>query len=174
MKTETKPEHEIDSSTHQKIHELLDACFPEYPSRTYFKQLPHLRRLAWEHGALVAQVGIDHRMIKNGDMPLRIFGIIDLCVAESTRSRGIASQLLVEIEAAARSSDVDAILLFADDPRVYLANGYQSVSNHVKWLMINDHETLGIAEKPLGEMMVKMLSGEPWGEGVVDLLGYLF
>jgi GNAT superfamily N-acetyltransferase len=174
VKIETKPEHEIDSSTHERIRELLGACFPEYPSRTYYKQLPHLRCLAWAHGALIAQMGIDHRMIKNGDTPLRIFGIIDLCVATSTRSRGIASHLLVEIEAAARSSGVDAILLFADDPRVYLVNGYQKVANHVKWLMINDHETLGIAEKPVGEMMVKMLAKESWGEGVVDLLGYLF
>ncbi|MFB7918166.1 GNAT family N-acetyltransferase [Streptomyces sp. NPDC056061] len=174
MKTETKLEHEIDSSTHVKIQELLGSSFPQYPSRTYYKQLPHLRHLVWDHGALVAQVGIDHRMIKNGDTPLRIFGIIDLCVATSTRSRGIASHLLVEIEAAARSSEVDAILLFADDPRVYLANGYQSVANRAKWLMINDHETLGIAEKPVGEMMVKMLSGASWGEDVVDLLGYLF
>ncbi|MDH6221984.1 GNAT family N-acetyltransferase [Streptomyces pseudovenezuelae] len=174
MKTETKAEHEIDSSSREAIQELLSACFPQYPSRTYYKQLPHLRHLAWEDGILAAQVGIDHRMIKNGDTALRIFGIIDLCVAASARSRGIASRLLAEVEAAARTSGVDAILLFADDPRIYLANGYEKVANCAKWLMINDHETLGIAEKPIAEMMVKMLSGDSWDEGSVDLLGYLF
>ncbi|WP_329347421.1 GNAT family N-acetyltransferase [Streptomyces sp. NBC_01261] len=174
MKVEIKPEHEINSSTQEELRELLESCFPEYPSRAYFKQLPHLRCLAWERGALVAQVGIDHRMIRNGDVPLRIFGIIDLCVTSLTRSKGIASGMLTQIESVARSSRVDALLLFADDPRVYLANGYRKVSNHAKWLMINDHETLGVTEKPLGEMMVKMLSDKSWDEGVVDLLGYLF
>ncbi|MEV5788034.1 GNAT family N-acetyltransferase [Streptomyces sp. NPDC052287] len=174
MKIETKAEHEIDSITHQKLCELLKSCFPEYPSRTYYKQLPHLRYLAWEEEVLIAQVGIDHRMIRSGDTPLRVFGIIDLCVTSSTRSRGLASNILTQIESMACSSRVDALLLFADDPRVYLANGYRKVSNRVKWLMINDHETLGITEKPLGEMMVKMLSDDPWDEGVVDLLGYLF
>ncbi|MGW6407125.1 GNAT family N-acetyltransferase [Streptomyces vinaceus] len=174
MRIETKPEHEIDASTHEKIRELLCECFPGYPSRTHYKQLPHLRFLVWEDGALVAHMGIDHRMIRNGDTPLRIFGIVDLCVAESARSSGVASKLLVEIEATARSAGVDAILLFADDPRVYLANGYQKVSNSAKWLMINEHETLGVAEKPVDEMMVKMLSDGAWGEGVVDLLGHLF
>ncbi|WP_079408289.1 GNAT family N-acetyltransferase [Streptomyces sp. 3211] len=174
MAIETKPEHEIDSTTHEQLHELLKSCFPEYPARTYYKQLPHFRCLAWERDTLVAQVGIDHRMIKNGDTPLRVFGIIDLCVAVSARSRGVASNLLVEIETAARSSGVDAILLFADDPRVYLANGYQKVSNTTRWLMVNDHETLGVTERPLGEMMVKILSDKEWSGGVVDLLGYLF
>ncbi|WP_078651210.1 GNAT family N-acetyltransferase [Streptomyces xylophagus] len=174
MKIEIKPEHEINSSTNQNLRELLKSCFPEYPSRAYYKQLPHLRCLAWERDTLIAQVGIDHRIIRNGDAPLRIFGIIDLCVTSSTRSKGIASIILTQVESVARSSKVDVLLLFADDPRVYLANGYRKVSNHVKWLMINDHKTLGITEKPLGEMMVKMLSDEPWNEGVVDLLGYLF
>jgi predicted N-acetyltransferase YhbS len=113
-------------------------------------------------------------MIRNGSTPLRVFGVIDLCVTTSLRSQGFARRLLSEVESDARSSGVDAIILFADDPRVYLANGYQLVQNHGRWLMINDHETLGVAEKPLGEMMVKMLSGKPWGSGIVDLLGYLF
>ncbi|MFD7863023.1 GNAT family N-acetyltransferase [Streptomyces sp. NPDC057682] len=173
---ESRAEHDIDAGTHRKIHRLLAESFPGYPSRSYFKQLPHLRYLAWEGDGdtLVAHVGIDHRMIRNGDTPLRVFGIVDVCVAASARSRGMASSILSDIETTARSSGADALLLFADDPRLYLANGYQQVSNDAKWLMLHEHETFGIAEKPVSEMMVKMLSDDPWGEGAVDLLGYLF
>lgn len=174
VRVESRIEHAVDARTHRKIHELLTEAFPGYPSRSYFKQLPHLRYLAWEDDTLVAHAGIDHRMIRNGDTPLRIFGIVDVCVAVPARSRGIAGSLLNDIETTARSSGADALLLFADDPRLYLANGYRQVSNHAKWLMLHEHETFGTAEKPVSEMMVKMLSDDPWGEGVVDLLGYLF
>ena len=174
LRIEKKLEHEIDSQLHENIRKLLEECFQGYLARSYFKQLPQFRYLAWGDEELIAQVGIEHRMIRNGSAPLRVFGVIDLCVTISWRSQGVARRLLSEIESDARSSGADAIILFADDPRVYLANGYQSVQNHGRWLMINDHETLGIAEKPLNEMMVKMLSGKPWDSGVVDLLGYLF
>lgn len=174
MHIETKLEHEIDPQLHGKIRWLLEECFPGYPARSYFKQLPQFRYLAWGNGELLAHVSVEHRMIRNGSTPLRVFGVIDLCVTTSLRSQGFAGRLLSEVESDARSSGVDAIILFADDPRVYLANGYRLVQNHGRWLMINDHETLGVAEKPLGEMMVKMLSGKPWGSGTVDLLGYLF
>jgi len=44
----------------------------------------------------------------------------------------------------------------------------------VKWLMLNEHESIGIAERPVAELMVKMLNEKPWNPGTVDLLGYMF
>ncbi|MFG2606564.1 GNAT family N-acetyltransferase [Streptomyces sp. NPDC048514] len=174
MRIESMPEHEIYAQLHEQIHGLLDECFPEYPGRDYFKQLPQFRYLAWGDGGLVGHVGVEHRMIRNGSTPLRVFGLVDLCVTASARSQGLASRLISEIESDARSSGADAVILFADDPRVYLANGYRCVRNDGRWLMINEHETLGIAEKPLDALMVKTLSGKRWESGVVDMLGYLF
>ncbi|WP_053693134.1 GNAT family N-acetyltransferase [Streptomyces sp. WM6372] len=174
MRIEVRAEHQIDSQVHERIHALLEESFAGYPERSYFKQLPQFRYLAWGDGRLLGHMGIEHRMITNGGTPLRIFGIIDLCVTASARSQGCASRLLSEVESAARSSGADAIVLFADDPRIYLANGYECVQNDGRWLMLHEHETFGIAEKPLDALMVKMLSGKRWESGVVDMLGYLF
>jgi hypothetical protein len=74
----------------------------------------------------------------------------------------------------ARSAGVDAIVLVADDSRVYDAAGYSMVENSARWVMINDHETIGIAERPLAGLMVKMLGTKTWQPGLVDFLGYLF
>ena len=105
---------------------------------------------------------------------MRIFGVVDLCVVASARSQGLAGRLLADLEKLARESGVDAVVLFADDPRLYLAHGYSQAPGPVKWLMINNHETLGIAEDSIGELMVKMLNEGTWEPGVTDMLGYVF
>ncbi|MEU7423311.1 GNAT family N-acetyltransferase [Streptomyces sp. NPDC040750] len=174
MRTHKTTEHEIDAESRAAIEALLGECFPGYPARDHFKQLPHFRYLVRDGDTLVAHAGVEHRMIRNAGVPLRIFGIVDLCVAARARSRGCASRLLAEIEATARAAGVDAILLFADDPRLYLANGYQRVPGDARWLMIHEHESLGVAEKHVAETMVKTLSAEPWREGTLDLLGHLY
>jgi len=174
MDIEMKPEHTITSTVRGKIHAVLDECFPGYPARSYFKQLPHLRYLGWSGGELVAHMGVDHRMINNGGSALRIFGIVDLCVVTSARSRGLARRLLDELEELGRRCEVDAVVLFADDPRLYLAAGYRRAPGTVKWVMVNEHETIGIAERPVEELMVKMLNEKPWNPGTVDLLGFMF
>lgn len=167
-------EHAITPAMRAEIHTVLDECFPGYPARSYFKQLPHLRYLGREGGRLVAHMGVDHRVINNGGSVLQIFGIVDLCVVASVRSRGYARRLLEQIEDLGRRSAVDAVLLFADDPRLYLATGYRQAPAMVRWLMVNEHESTGIAERPVDELMVKMVNEKPWNPGIVDLLGFLF
>ena len=174
MKAEMLIEHAITPAVHEKIQAMLGECFPGYPSRGYFKQLPHFRYLGWSGGQLVAHMAVDHRMIRRGDDPLRIFGIIDLCVVPAFRGRGYASRLIADLETLGRESGVDAVLLFADDPRLYLASGYSQVPQTVKWAMINEHESIGTAERLVDELMVKMLNSTKWDPGPVDLLGYLF
>ena len=174
MDVEMKAEHAITAPVRAEIHTVLDACFPGYPARSYFKQLPHFRYLGWSRGELVAHLGVEHRVINNGGAVLQIFGVVDLCVAASARSRGHARRLLGELEELGRRSEVDAVVLFADDPRLYLAAGYRRVPGPVKWLMVNEHESIGIAERPVEELMVKMLNEKPWNPGTVDLLGHLF
>lgn len=174
MEIEMLAEHAITSAAHAKIHRVLSECFPGYPDRSYFKQLPQFRYLGWRDGELLAHMGVDHRVISNGGSPLEIFGIIDLCVVPAARSQGHAGRLIAELEQFAGDSGIDAVVPFADDPRLYLSNGYSPAPSTMKWLMVNEHETIGIAERRVDEFMVKMLNGKPWNPGVVDMLGYLF
>jgi GNAT superfamily N-acetyltransferase len=170
-----RAEHKITTQQHLAIQALLQESFPDYPQRSYYKQLPQSRLLAWRGDELVAHLGVEHRVIRDGDeASMRILGVIDLCVAEPARSQGLGRRLLDQFESLARSSGVDATLLFADDPRLYLTAGYETVSNPVRWLMINEHETIGIGERPVEGLMVKMIGDRGWQPGLVDLLGYLF
>jgi GNAT superfamily N-acetyltransferase len=106
---------------------------------------------------------------------VRIFGLIDLCVDPQYRSRKIATKLLQQVDELGRSSEIDFLILFADDRRLYTEHGYCRVENLCRWMMVDEHQTLGIAEKTLADcMMVKQIGARAWQDGTVDLLGYLF
>jgi predicted acetyltransferase len=175
MRIELVPEYKLSERIRQLLTQLLMASFPDYPDRSYYKLMPQLRYLVWVGDDLVAQVGIEHRAINNTGIPLRIFGAIDLCVASAYRSQGIATILLEQIESLGKTSKVDFSILFADDSRLYLKNGYQRFTNICRWMKVDEHQTLGIGEESMSDcLMVKQLGEQIWQDGIVDLLGYLF
>ena len=169
-------EPEIGPDLSRQLQSLLQACFPDYPNRSYFKLPPHFRYIATTgNGDIAAQLGVEFRVIRVGDTVLRTFGVVDLCVAEGQRSRGLAGMLLAEVTALARSCGMGFVVLFADDDRLYTRNGWARVTNRCSWVRINDHVTLGLAgPEDTGVMMVKAMGEQPWPEGDVDLLGHLF
>ena len=85
-------EPEIGGDVRQQIQALLQLCFPGFPGRTYFKLPPHFRYLAMADGGLVAQMGVELRVIRAGRTVLRTFGVSDLCVRTSERSHGLAGR----------------------------------------------------------------------------------
>ncbi|PRA07297.1 MULTISPECIES: GNAT family N-acetyltransferase [unclassified Paenibacillus] len=160
------------------LQELLVASFPEvYPKdRLFFKQIPQGRVLAFApDNQLVGHVGIDYRIMNLNGKPIRVLGIIDLCVSSAIRSQGIASLLISEVERMAKGR-VDFVLLFADHEELYSKNGFKTVSNTCKWLKI-DHETLttvGVGHQEVEGLMIKEVGSMPWSEGELDFLGYLY
>lgn len=179
MKIDMVFDYEMGNDLASNIQELLSECFQEdFPkNRIYFKQLPHFRFVAFnEKNQLVGQVGIDYRVMNlNGD-PIRVLGLIDLCVSQNIRSQGIGSMLLIEIEQFCCNRNIDFLLLFADNKTLYLKNGYRSVTNKCKWLKI-DHEsqsTRGIGYEEIEGLMIKEVGKYDWREGDLDFLGYLY
>jgi GNAT superfamily N-acetyltransferase len=168
-------EAEIGQDLMQRAQALLQLSFPGYPSRSYFKLPPHFRYLVMGNGELLAQMGVEFRMIRVGSSVLRTFGIVDLCVRGSARSHGLAGKLLAEVTELARSCGMDFVILFADDDRLYRRNGWAHASNPCSWLKIHDHATLGLATaEDTGTLMVKRIGRQAWPQGEVDLLGHLF
>ena len=168
-------EAEIPADLAHQLTALLQMCFPEYPSRTYFKLPPHFRYLAVAGGELVGQVGVELRVIRVGSNVLRTFGVVDLCVRASERSHGLAGRLLAEVTQLASSCGMDFVILFADDDRLYTRNGWARAANPCSWLKIHEHVTLGVAKaEDTGALMVKKIGQHAWPEGEVDLLGHLF
>jgi GNAT superfamily N-acetyltransferase len=168
-------EAEIPADLMDQVRALLQRCFPGYPSRAYFKLPPHFRYLAIAGSELAGQVGVELRVIRVGHTVLRTFGVVDLCVRESERSRGLAGRLLAEVTELARSCRMDFIILFADDDRLYTRNGWARAANPCTWLKIDNHTTLGLATAEDTEaLMVKKIGPHDWPDGEVDLLGHLF
>ena len=176
MRIDRVEEIAIEPTVFVQARDLLQGAFPGYPEdRPYFKLRPQFRYLARDGETLAGHLGVEHRVIRVGDAPLTIFGVIDLCVAPRYQHRSLATQMLRQLEALARETQRDAIVLFADDHRLYAANGYQRIETPCTWMMIDDHRTLGITTRSLGEsMMVKPISLPRWPDGAVDLLGRLF
>lgn len=107
MQIDEKIEYDIKPQVHQKITELRNRCFPKNSKdRSYFKQLPHFRYLAYEDGILVGQMGVDHRVISVSEQVFIIFGVIDLCVSSDYQDRGIASTLLKRLSALAEDKQI--------------------------------------------------------------------
>jgi GNAT superfamily N-acetyltransferase len=168
-------EAEIGEDLRSQVQALLQASFDEYPSRTYFKLPPHFRYLAVSDGKLTAQMGVELRVIRAGGNVVRTFGVVDLCVRRSERSRGLAGELLAELTEYARSCGMDFVILFADDSRLYEHNGWVRSDNPCTWVKIHDHRTLGLAQaEATGALMVKAIGEQAWPEGEVDLLGHVF
>lgn len=173
MEIQRIAEVEIDTALAGELTTLLRESFPDYPARSYFKLPPHFRLIATVDGAVVGQLGVELRMMRVGTEVVRTFGVVDVCVRD--RGRGVATSLLTEVTALAGARGVDFIVLFADDDRLYVRNGWVPATNPLTWVKINDHRTLGLAENEVLEsLMVKPLTARPWPIGDVDLLGPVF
>ena len=170
-------EYALNACEHNAIQSLLAESFPEEPSlsqRIYYKQLPQRRVLMGLDDTIIGQCGIEHRVIGTPTGPSNILGVIDLCVSERHRRQGNALELLQWTESHAVRHGIEFILLFASDSRLYESLDYKKQSNVLRWMRIDEHETLGIAEEPVKELMIKELGARPWPQGLVDMLGYLF
>ena len=170
-------EFDISSDTHKKITDLRNSCFPKENNkpRSYYKQIPHFRYLVLVENTLIAHMGVDCRVIRVGERVFKIFGVVDLCVKSSYQQRGIASKLLTSLTELAKEKSIDFLFAVVNSDRLYLKNGFQSISNYCFWLRIREHQNYGVAvEKIENEFMVKQTGDKLWIDEPIDLLGYMF
>jgi N-acetylglutamate synthase-like GNAT family acetyltransferase len=170
------PDYQLDTSQHQAIAALLQLCFPQYPpGRTHFRQLPSFRILTHdESGMLCGHIAVEHRMVNNAGQLQRIFGLADVCVHPSLQSKGLGASMLSFLEHLAHTSGIDALLLIAHDPEFYAKNDFLAVKNDCKWLFVQGDQTMGVLNRHIKGLMVKMLNGQSWRNGQLDLLGHIF
>lgn len=177
MRIEQHLEMTISESMDKELTRLLQHAFPSiYPNRRYFKQLPHLRLIAYEDERIIGQVGLDFRVMNMDGDPIHVLGIIDLCVRDEVRGRGVGRALMEKVIDLGEAYPVDFLLLFADRPDLYERVGFHKVSNTCTWLQIDDeNQTIrGIGEASFDELMVREVGDKRWTEGKLDLLGYLY
>ncbi len=169
-------EYDIDAKLEKDILNLLMESFPEayQQDRIYYKQMPHFRYLAFEKEALIGQVGLDYRVMNLNGVPIKVLGIIDICIKKEYRGKGIGSRLLATIEEFAIAHELDFLLLFSDLQTFYANSGFVCVKNVCKWTKINEHKTLGIGSEEIEELMIKKIGSKVWEDGDLDMLGYLY
>ena len=176
MKIQRIEEFKVNKKQHLEISELLKLCFSSYPAdRSFYKQFPSFRFLVFEEKKLIAHLAIIHRIIKVGEESVVIFGVSDLCVHPDFQHKKIASVLLEELESLGKKHKIDFITLIAQEQKFYKKNGFQAVNNDCRWLIINEIQSLGLAQRSLDNaLMIKPLSEKNWGDGMVDFQGSLF
>jgi len=152
LKIQRVTDFELDQELKTKLQKLLSASFPGFlDTRIYYKQLPNFRLICWEGETIIAQTGVVHRVISLDGLPTVVFGVVDLCVEESHRSKAIGTSLLREIELLAKKFNIDFIILFADDQRLYLANGFVLRTIDCTWLKMDEHKTHGIGQEKIDD-----------------------
>ncbi len=170
-------EMELKSTTELQIISLLDKCFPNtFEGRSYYKQVPHTRLLLWRRDALIGHVGLDHRVIRVGNSVVRVVGIIDLCIDPEDQHQRRGSELLQHAERLAGLGQSNYTILFADRDEIYLRNGYISVDPAmITWLAIDELASHSMQRRDFsGTFMIKEITKNPFPNGDIDLLGYLF
>ncbi|HTU26021.1 MAG TPA: GNAT family N-acetyltransferase [Pirellulales bacterium] len=171
------PEYAIPADLGAQLPGLLEQCFPNtFEGRTYFKQLPHFRLLAVDGGSVVAQVGIDARVITVGGTTVSIFGLIDTAVHPARRGQGVATRLLAEVERIARAGQREFLVLMAGRHDLYLKAGYNRVHPALtRWLAIENRQSVELLTRDLSDcFMAKPLTEKSWPTGTIDMLGYVF
>lgn len=180
MEIKCVPEFEIDLKTSAAINKLLQVSFPDidYQQRDYFKQLQHSRLLAREDGKLLGQLGMDYRVMRLGENPFRILGIVDFCVHPDYRGKGIGKALMREFEAVATRvpGRVDFLFLVTDSPEYYKALGYSASRLTTTWLRIHKHRNYGVTKEFITDasFMFKPVSDKEWNGNELDLLGFMY
>jgi predicted N-acetyltransferase YhbS len=177
MRLEEIEEYKIDSEKEKAIKELLQKSFELYPNdRIFYKQVPSFRLLLWADDILAAQIGIVFRVVSLDKNPIRIFGLMDLCVDENYRSKKIGSKVLKNIEKIGKKNQIDFLLLFGGIQDYYEQKGFQMVTNSCRWVLMKDYETLGILNRKIPDtLLIKSLSNKKWNEkSDLDLMGFVF
>jgi predicted N-acetyltransferase YhbS len=175
VRIERLEEFRLTPTVREQIAALLKEGFGVYPEgRTFYKQLPDFRYLAWDEDSLLGHLAAEYRIINVGGHVLPIVGVADLCVTPSRQQERIATQMLQQLEALAREAGVEFILLTGSEPNVYQGMGFERLERACRWLLMNNLSTLGVIRRSVSNIMIKCLGERPWPEGEIDFLGHIF
>jgi len=173
-------EFKLKENSKTQLSQLLQKAFPEvnFKGRNYYKQIPQFRILLKRERKVLGQIGLDYRIMTLNDSPIKVLGVIDFAVLPTEQGKGYGTKLLLELDNIAKSNqhNIDFILLFADNSKIYTKNGYKVSDQKVKWLAIDNHINHGIFEKQLfGCLMYKKIGTMEWNNKLtLDMLGYLY
>jgi len=176
MRIDTIEEFKIDQSLRQSVSQLIKSAFEGYPDEmTYYNQVPDFRILVWDGDQLIGHSGIHHRRICVDKMHrLSVFGIADLCIHPQRQLKNVGSEILKHVTDLAEKNEVDFLILASGAEEFYLKNDFFTVHNPCRWLVIHNHESMGVFRRTLPSgLLVKSTSEVEWPSGEVDFMGHM-
>ena len=175
MITEQIPEWSLGNADDLQIAGLLARSFPtDFGGRSYFRIRQHLRFVQRHDGEIIAHMALQMRAMRLGDALVTVAGLADVAVNQDHRGRGIATQMLQTVIAAAMASPADFLLLFGT-AGLYHGAGCRTVHNPMIWTEMLGAVTGTIHRASAQELMVLPLRGKAWDDqATLDLLGSLF
>ncbi|MFQ1700467.1 GNAT family N-acetyltransferase [Loktanella agnita] len=156
-----------------QIANLLGAAFDsDFGGRSFCQQRPHLRLVTRQDDRIVGHMGIDLRDIRMGDTAVTVAGLGDVATDAACRGQGIASALLRAAIAEVKQSPAQFFILFGDAP-LYAGNGFQAMTNTIRFISLLHNRTHAIYEQPSDGLMVLPLDNLAWDpDALIDLVGH--
>lgn len=123
--------------------DLLLECF----GRSNFPVPDATYQASWNGSGVIANVDAYHRkmIVGDGQVPVQVWGIAQVCTSEPWRNLGLARALLAAAHHDGRQRGYDFAVLFSDYLRFY--------------------EPLGYAEVGAPPLLIKYLAGRAWPHG---------
>jgi N-acetylglutamate synthase-like GNAT family acetyltransferase len=174
------PEFKITREDSLACNNLIQASFPEidFQGRDYFKQPPHYRILAKENNKLIGQVGLDYRAMSLDGSPIKVLGLIDICVDSQQRNRKIGVNILQKVDELSLefSEKIDFIFLVTNIPNYFSKYGFEKIEPTTTWLKIHQHKNYGLGTEKINDtnFMIKPINDKKWEGENLDLLGYMY
>ena len=130
MLIEKIAEWQLTPQDHTEIAALLARCFDnDFGGRSFFTQ-PHHLRLIYRQGPVVAHMALLLRSVQLGQRRLTIAGLAEVATAPTHRGQGIATHLLQQAIAEAKTSPAEYLLLFGT-AKLYAAAGFRNITNPI-------------------------------------------
>lgn len=169
-------EYELGENDQQKISQLLCACFADYPKdRIHFRQVPSFRLISRNDQDIQGHIAVTFRWMHLDQYVIQVFGLTDICVAASARDQKLATKMIDRLSTLGQKKKVDFLVLIAWRPEMYEKMGFRLVQNRCRWLLIQNDQSLGLAQRSIEDgLMVKPLGHKKWTAGTLDFLGPIF
>ena len=169
-------EYELSLTDQQGIGQILGECFSTYPKdRNHFKQVPSFRLIYRNGSKIQGHIAITFRWMHLGQQTIKVFGLSDICVVSSVRTKKLATKMVAHLTKLGAQQGIDFLILIAWKPEIYQSMGFKKVSNRCRWLLIHNDQSLGIAQRSIEEgLMVKSMGTMDWSNEALDFLGPIF
>jgi len=113
-----------------------------------------------------------------GSSPIKVLGLIDICIYSRHRNKGIGKTLLKKVDELSLefSDKVDFIFLVTNIPNYFEKYGFKKVEPTTTWLKIYQHKNYGVGTEKIDDthFMIKSIKDKKWEGENLDLLAYMY